>query len=59
MSDAMQNANIVILSGAGLPAASGVPTFRDANGLWEGHRIEDVATPQAWFADREMVVRSD
>lgn len=55
MSDAMQNANIVILSGAGLSAASGVPTFRDANGLWHGHRFEDVATPEAWFSDREMV----
>ena len=55
MPDAMQNANIVILSGAGLSAASGVPTFRDANGLWEGHRIEDVATPDAWFRDRELV----
>ena len=48
---------IVVLSGAGLSAASGVPTFRDADGLWEGHRFEDVATPQAWFRDRELVRR--
>ena len=38
-----------------MSAASGVPTFRDADGLWEGHRVEEVATPQAWFADRTMV----
>jgi NAD-dependent deacetylase len=48
---------VVILSGAGLSAASGVPTFRDADGLWEGHRVEDVATPEAWFRDRETVRR--
>jgi NAD-dependent deacetylase len=47
--------SVVILSGAGLSAASGVPTFRDRNGLWEGHRVEDVATPGAWFADRPLV----
>jgi len=48
---------IVILSGAGLSAASGVPTFRDANGLWEGHDVQQVATPQAWFRDRPLVRR--
>jgi NAD-dependent deacetylase len=48
---------IVVLSGAGLSAASGVPTFRDANGLWEGHRFEDVATPEAWFRDPQTVRR--
>ena len=36
---------IVVLTGAGISAESGVPTFRDADGLWEGHRVEDVATP--------------
>ncbi|MEE2828396.1 MAG: NAD-dependent deacylase [Myxococcota bacterium] len=46
---------VVILSGAGLSAASGVPTFRDADGLWEGHRVEEVATPAAWFRDRPLV----
>jgi len=51
----LRDGGIVILSGAGLSAASGVPTFRDANGLWEGHRFEDVATPEAWFADRALV----
>ena len=52
-----ENRHIVVLSGAGLSAASGVPTFRDADGLWEGHRFEDVATPEAWFRNREMVRR--
>lgn len=39
---------IVVLTGAGISAESGVPTFRDSDGLWEGHRIEDVATPEAY-----------
>jgi len=39
---------IVVLTGAGISAESGVPTFRDADGLWEGHRAEDVATPEAF-----------
>ncbi|MFB8145272.1 NAD-dependent deacylase [Microbacterium sp. NPDC056003] len=42
---------IVVLTGAGISAESGVPTFRDADGLWEGHRIEDVATPEAFERD--------
>jgi len=37
-----------VLTGAGVSAESGVPTFRDADGLWEGHRVEDVATPEAY-----------
>lgn len=48
---------IVVMSGAGLSAASGVPTFRGPNGLWEGHRLEDVATPEAWQRDPELVRR--
>jgi NAD-dependent deacetylase len=39
---------VVVLTGAGISAESGVPTFRDADGLWEGHRFEDVATPEAF-----------
>ncbi|MFC6285501.1 NAD-dependent deacylase [Nocardioides sp. GCM10027113] len=39
---------VVVLTGAGISAESGVPTFRDADGLWEGHRVEQVATPQAY-----------
>jgi len=48
---------IVVLTGAGISAESGVPTFRDADGLWEGHRVEDVATPEAFLADPETVHR--
>src|SRR3546814_1802411 len=44
--------NIVVLTGAGVSAESGIDTFRDAGGLWEQHRVEDVATPEA-FADRK------
>ena len=49
--------NIVILTGAGISAESGVPTFRAADGLWENHRIEDVATPQAFRRDPALVQR--
>lgn len=48
-------ANIVILTGAGISAESGVPTFRAADGLWEGHRVEDVATPEAFARDPALV----
>jgi NAD-dependent deacetylase len=47
--------NLIILSGAGLSAESGVATFRAADGLWEGHRIEDVATPEAFRRDPALV----
>lgn len=49
------DANIVVLTGAGMSAESGVPTFRGADGLWEGHRIEDVASPQGFARDPELV----
>ncbi len=49
--------SLVILSGAGLSAESGVATFRGADGLWEGHRIEDVATPEAFKTQPELVHR--
>ncbi len=49
--------HLVILTGAGISADSGVRTFRDAGGLWEGHRPEDVATPEAWAADPRLVWR--
>jgi NAD-dependent deacetylase len=48
---------IVVLTGAGISAESGVPTFRDAGGLWEGHRVEDVATPEAFERDPDTVNR--
>jgi NAD-dependent deacetylase len=46
---------IVVLTGAGISAESGIKTFRDADGLWENHRIEDVATPEAWARNPELV----
>ena len=46
---------IVILTGAGISAESGLGTFRGAGGLWEGHRVEDVATPQAFERDPDLV----
>jgi len=48
---------VVVLTGAGISAESGVPTFRDADGLWEGHRVEDVATPEAYAAQPVVVHR--
>ena len=47
--------SIVILTGAGISAESGIPTFRAADGLWEGHRVEDVATPEAFVRDPALV----
>ncbi|HUE79072.1 MAG TPA: NAD-dependent deacylase [Sphingomicrobium sp.] len=47
--------NIVILTGAGVSAESGLATFRGPDGLWEGHRVEDVATPEAFRRDPERV----
>lgn len=48
--------NIVILTGAGISAESGIKTFRDSDGLWENHRIEDVATFDAWERNKELVL---
>ncbi len=47
---------IVVLTGAGISAESGVPTFRAADGLWEGHHVEDVATPEGFEADPDLVL---
>ena len=47
---------VVVLSGAGMSAESGVKTFRDDNGLWRDHRIEEVASPDAWESDQELVL---
>ena len=47
---------LVILSGAGISAESGISTFRDSGGLWENHRIEDVATPEAWRKNPDLVL---
>lgn len=48
---------VFVLTGAGISAESGVPTFRDANGLWENHRVEDVATPEGFARDPLLVWR--
>jgi len=47
---------IVILTGAGISAESGVKTFRDSNGLWNNYKIEEVASPIAWAQNPEMVL---
>lgn len=47
---------LVVLSGAGISAESGLKTFRDSDGLWEGYRVEDVATLAAWQADMPLVL---
>jgi len=47
---------VVVLSGAGISAESGLKTFRGDGGLWEGHRVEDVATPEAWARDPALVL---
>jgi NAD-dependent deacetylase len=47
---------IVVLTGAGISAESGLKTFRDSDGLWEGYQVTDVATPGAWKRDPELVL---
>ena len=49
--------HLVVLTGAGISAESGLKTFRDAGGLWEGHRVTDVATPEAWYKDPALVLQ--
>ncbi len=48
---------LVVLTGAGMSAESGIKTFRDSGGLWEEYRIEDVATPEAWHRNPDLVNR--
>ena len=48
---------IVVLTGAGVSAESGLSTFRGAGGLWEGHSVMEVASPEGWMSDKEMVLR--
>src|SRR6476661_3281849 len=50
-----QASGIVVLTGAGISAESGLATFRGEDGLWEGHRVEDVATPEAFARDPALV----
>ena len=53
----MSYPDIVILTGAGISAESGIKTFRDSDGLWENHRIEDVASPEGFQRDPDLVYR--
>ncbi len=53
---AVMKSNIVVLSGAGVSAESGLKTFRDSDGLWENYNVMDVATPEAWFRDMPLVL---
>jgi len=47
---------LVVLTGAGISAESGIRTFRDSDGLWEGHNVMDVATPEGWRKNQELVL---
>ena len=57
MTGATPRPRIVVLTGAGISAESGVPTFRDSGGLWEGYSVEDVATPEGFERDPAAVLR--
>jgi NAD-dependent deacetylase len=52
----MSKQKLVVLTGAGISAESGLRTFRDSDGLWEGYNIEDVATPRAWSRNPQLVL---
>lgn len=47
---------LVVLTGAGISAESGIKTFRDSDGLWEGHDVMEVATPEGWHKNQELVL---
>ena len=47
---------LVVLTGAGISAESGIKTFRDSDGLWEGYNVNDVATPEGWYTNPELVL---
>jgi len=51
-----QRKKIVVLTGAGVSAESGLKTFRDSDGLWEGYQVTEVATPRAWRKDPALVL---
>jgi NAD-dependent deacetylase len=53
----MEKKKIVVLSGAGVSAESGIRTFRDAGGLWEGHEVMDVASPEGWRRNQDLVLQ--
>lgn len=47
---------LVVLTGAGISAESGIKTFRDSDGLWEGHDVMEIATPEGWYKNQELVL---
>ena len=49
---------ITVLTGAGVSAESGVSTFRDSDGLWENHKVEDVASIEGWYRNPQLVRRN-
>lgn len=53
----MAKKKLVVLTGAGISAESGIKTFRDTNGLWENYSVEDVATPMGWLKNKELVLQ--
>ncbi len=53
----MEKKHLVVLTGAGISAESGLSTFRGSDGLWEGHEIMEVASPEGWEADMDTVLR--
>ncbi len=57
MTEGLKKPILVVLSGAGISRESGIRTFRDGDGLWEEHDVMDVATPEAWARDPELVLR--
>lgn len=52
----MEKKKLVVLSGAGVSAESGITTFRDSNGLWENYRVEDVASIEGWYRNKALVL---
>jgi NAD-dependent deacetylase len=52
----MSRRKLIVLTGAGVSAESGISTFRDSNGLWENHRVEDVASIEGWYANPALVL---
>lgn len=53
----MEKKKVVVFTGAGMSAPSGISTFRDSDGLWEKHSIEEVATPEGWQMDQDKVLK--
>lgn len=52
----MKKQRLIVLTGAGMSAESGIKTFRDADGLWEGHDVKEVASPQGWTKNKKLVL---